>query len=186
MTVGQSVGALCLANTMACYLSSLEPHLQMDVLNTQLVPILRERGVSLHWRAINHFMLAVAGIDVTPSPGEGREEHLRASEHEMAESEDAIAESTGASPCSLDCESMLSQSHSSVSAFMLAHMIPESVGDQWLSLSGEYHSLSYLLCSGLIHTAWNKWPLVVDPQDLASQFIKQRRKDLTCLDASNR
>ena len=101
---------------------------------------------------------------------------------------DSIAD-TQSLPCRTalqDCEDMLSRSHASLSGCLLAHMIPERLANDWLSAPSTHHSLSYLLCSALVHSSWNRWPLVLDPQDLASQCIRQCNKELICLDATDR
>lgn len=148
----------------------------MEVVNAQLLPMLREKGVTLYWRKTNEFVQTISGIGVSSCKTDGIQQ-------------DSIAEGgpeVDGSTSLQDCEAVLSRSHASLTGCLLAHMIPESLADSWLAVSCTHHSLSYLLCSSLIHTSWNKWPLVVDPQDLASQCIKQCSKELVCLDATDR
>jgi hypothetical protein len=86
-----------------------------------------------------------------------------------------------------DCEGVLSCSHSSLSGCLLAHMISESTADAWVATPSSHHSLTYMLCSALVHASWNKWPLVLDPQNLATQCIQQcSGGELIYLDATDR
>ena len=154
----------------------------MEILNAKLVPILRERGVALHQTIVNTFVQAIADISTLGAEDKmegGREEAL------TVDMEESLA-STEASPCPRDCKDMLSRSHASLSSILLGHMIQETLADDWLSVSDMHHSLPYLLSVALVRTSWNKWPLVLDPLDLASRAIKLCRKDLVCLDATNR
>ena len=56
------MGALCLATSLACYLAAAEPHVQMEILNVQLVPLLQERGISLCWKTHNQFAQMISSI----------------------------------------------------------------------------------------------------------------------------
>lgn len=56
------MGALCLATSLACYLASAEPHVQMEILNVQLIPILQERGINLCWKLHNDFVQVISDV----------------------------------------------------------------------------------------------------------------------------
>ena len=144
-----------------------------------LVPVLQERGVSLHWRTCNTFMQAIAGIstDTLKSCDIARD---------SVEVERSDAEMDNQPTVPQEEDDVLSRSHASLSGCMLGHMISETLVDRWLSLPVTHHSLSYLLCSCLVFTSWNRWPLVVDPQNLAFQCILQCRKEVVCLDGADR
>lgn len=176
--IGQSVGALCIAATLACYLSSAEPHALMEVVNVQIVPLLEERGISLYWKTCNDFARAVSGICDAPSGFETSTTQDSLGDSELNEKDNADA--------ATDCKALLSSSYNSLSWCVLSHMIPESLTDRWLAAPSLCHSLSYMLCSALIHTSWNKWPLVYDPQDLFLRCMQECSKELVMLDATDR
>lgn len=174
--IGHSVGALCVATTLACYLASTEPHSQMEVINVHIVPLLQERGIGLYWKTCNAFTRVMAELCHTPSAVEASTtKDSPGPEPKERENEDTT-----------DCKVLLSSSYSSLSWCVLSHMIPELLADRWLSVPSMCHSLPYMLCSALIHTSWNKWPLVYDPQNLALKCMRECSKELVTLDATDR
>lgn len=147
-----------------------------------LVPVLQERGVSLHWRTCNTFMQEIAGI----STGTWKSCSIIRRDSVDVEQSEVDTEGKDQPTVPQEDDDVLSRSHASLSGCMLGHMISETLVDRWLSLPVTHHSLSYLLCSCLVLTSWNKWPLVVDPQNLAFQYISQCREEVVCLDGADR
>ena len=131
----------------------------MEAICTHLVPLLQERGIDLCFETSNDFVKAISALS---NMAHEKSVDLLESE-EFGSGEETSKDST----------SILSHSYLHLCSCLLSRMIPESLADHWLSLATTYHSLSYLLCSGLLHSSWNRWPLVYDPQNLAYQLISQ-------------
>lgn len=154
----------------------------MELTNLHILPLLRERGISLHWN--NHNTFARLILD-TSLPLTGADTDICKKKDSVGGSE-AEGELRETGEGAVDCRNVLSSSFASLSEFMLSHMIPEGMTDCWLSETAMHHSLSYMLCAALVHSGWNKWTLVYDPQDLALCCIQQCSKELLMLDATNR
>lgn len=178
--ISHNMGALCLTVTVSCYLASAEAHVQMEVVNNQIVPILQERGISLHWKTCNTFMKTISDVSGPPSSSDNDGDRDSIQVAELGGGDEDMSAGARSSKALLSC------SYASLSGCVLTHMISESLADRWLSLAATHHSPPYLLCSGLICTSWNRWPLVYDPQDLALRSITQCNKDVVCMDATNR
>ena len=54
----------------------------------------------------------------------------------------------------------------------LPFLVDESFVNSWLA---EGYGVSQLLPLTLVETAWNRWPLVYDPEGFAALWIKQSR-----------
>ncbi len=139
----------------------------MEVVNIHLLPLLKERGIELKWEESGDLMSSIAGVRNTL--------YTRQS-----------AGSDGGVSGSGDDVNPLSRSFSSMGMHMLSCMLPESLSDHWISLVASHHSISYLLYLGLVHASWNRWPLVYDPQNFASLWLKRSEEEIVYLDAMDR
>ena len=157
----------------------------MEVINVKLVPILEERGIELSWENCNKFMRAISDVS-TAHRGNDTESVVARKDSVGVEPEDTESKDLDEARDIKNSVSHLSSSYASLSSCMLSRMVPEDVSDHWLSLSTAHLSLSFLLCSGLVHTSWNKWPLIFDPQNLASEWIQKYDEEVVCLDATDR
>ena len=168
MTLTESIGACCLSVSHAVYLSPLEPHIQMDIINNQIVPVMQERGVELHWEKQDEFLSAFVGLD-------------HDSEDEVATSLD---DSLNGPEIRQQVSSSQTLSYSSLCSSLLRTLVPESFTDHWLSIGG---NLVQLLSFALMTSSWNRWPLAYDPHGLAGNWIEQYvGETLVSLDASDR
>ena len=98
-----TVGGLALSVTVAVYFSAAPPHVQVEVLNNHLKPVLEERGVQLQWKPADAFLSAI----YKPSP-----------------QENATLPSN---------ESKVVTSYSQLCLKVLPHMLPEVFVDEWLA-----------------------------------------------------
>ena len=180
----QSIGDLTLTTVMATYLSHLPPHMQMEIVNNELRPTLEERGVGLeesgvglHWKAANPFMNMFCLSSCSSIQASIPHQAASAVLQDTATTEDPTAKNI--SPVS---EKFPSYSHLSASAFPF--LVDESFVNSWLA---EGYGVSQLLPLTLVETAWNRWPLVYNPEGFAASWIKKcRGEELVCLDATDR
>lgn len=177
----QSIGDLTLTTVMATYLSHLPPHTQMEIVNNELSPTLEERGVGLeesgvglHWKAANPFINMFCLSSCSSSQASILHQAASALLQDTATTEDPTA-----SPVS-----EMFPSYSNLSASALPFLVDESFVNSWLA---EGYGVSQLLPLALVETAWNRWPLVYDPEGFAALWIKQcKGEELVCLDATDR
>ena len=171
-----------MATTLSCYLASAQPHTLMEVVNVHIVPLLQERGISLFQKTCNEsFVAVISGINRAACAIEEGDDKSPSNEQK-----DEKDDPTDLSSDTSDCKLLLSSAYNSLSAYVLSHMIPDSLADRWLATPSLGHSLSLLLCTALVHTSWNKWPLIYDPQGLAVKCVEECSKELVVLDATDR
>ena len=180
----QSIGALTLTTVLATYLSHLPPHTQVEIVNNQLRPTLEERGVGLeekgvglNWKPANPFM---SMFSLSPCPSiQASIPHKDAS---ALQQDTTMAEDPSSKKISPVSETFPSYGH--FSASILPFLVDESFVDGWLA---EGYGVSQLLHLALVETAWNRWPLVYDPEGFAASWIKRcKGEELVCLDATDR
>ena len=187
--VVNSVGALCLSVTMATYLATLTPHEQMETINSELIPLFEERGVKLCWNKDNSIANALIqvtqgepksfpkGGEEVPTVGSYSGESLVQSPNNEQEHADMKDFSKLA----------LSSSYASFSSNIQSLLVEEQFLNKWLTSGCTSASLAYMMPCSLIHTVWNRWPLVCDPDGHASKWIKEYIGDeLICLDGHDR
>ena len=170
VTLTKYIGVCCLSVSLAVYLSPLEPHIQMDIINNQIVPVMEEKGIELNWDKQDKFLSAFFTFD------------------EMLTLEDEVADSLDDSLNGPEVRQQVSTSqplsYSGLCSRLLRTLAPESFSDHWLSVGC---SLVQLLPFALMTSSWNRWPLVYDPHGLASNWIKLYAGEvLISLDASDR
>ena len=189
--VANRVGALCLSISMVTYLAPLRPHEQMEAINSQLVPLFEERGIKLYWKKGSSF----ANMFTQDSKDE-----LRLSSPERGKDTAKTDSCTGElllspkqSPSSKqesskDCSKRaLSSSYTNCCASILSLLVEEQFLDKWLTSCCTSASVAFLMPCSLVHTAWNRWPLVCDQHGFALMWIKQYvGEDLVCLDGRDR
>lgn len=189
--VVNSVGALCLSITMATYLATLTPHEQMETINSELVPLFEERGVKLCWNKDSS--IAYALIQVT----QGEQKSSFPEGGEKVPKVDSYSGESVLSPMHIpnnkqtdmkDCSKLaLSSSYASCSSNIQSLLVEEQFLNKWLTSGFTGASLAYMMPCSLIHTVWNRWPLVCDPDGHASKWIKEYVGDeLICLDGRDR
>ncbi len=184
--VHRSMGLLCLNMTLACYLSSVPHHTQMEVINVDLVPLLKERGMELYWGPKNSFMCNMPSLSSS-----SRKKTLAKSEQDASqnEHEDHNENNSGhatkihSRKSSDNVEDHITDSFACLSEHLLSHFIPEALVDDWLSRREAFHSPCFLLFASLVHDSWNQWPLLYDPLGLASQWIETLHENIVCIDA---
>ena len=167
----QTLGALTLVISMATYLSPLPPHTQMEIVVNQLVPLLEERGVDVHWKPSDPFVSVFCHSSSfslgAKTPQEDRQ----------GEVENSAIVHTSPAP-----EPFPSYPH--LSASILPFLVEASLVDGWLA---EGYELSRLLQLGLMESTWHRWPLMYDPEGYAASWIKQSRgEELVWVDATDR
>lgn len=190
--IHRSVGGLCLTVTVSCYLASAQPHLQMELVNSHLVPLLTERGVELCWDRCSTILTGM------PSISRAAHVHRDGTAHEKSATrvcEDGVLQGVADSEGEVSVEDSfpekelltvshrLSWSYASLCGCLLSYMIPEALVDKWFSLEVISHSPSFLFFSGLVHTSWNRWPLVFDPQGLAFRWVSCYKEGVVHMDA---
>ena len=193
--VANSVGALCLSITMATYLATLTPHEQMETINSELVPLFEERGVKLCWHrydSIVNALIQVTQGEQKSSAPEGEEEIPKVDSYT-----DKSVLSPRKSPNSKHCQEhadkndcsklALSSSYTSCSSNIQSLLVDGQFLNKWLTSACTSASLAYMMPCSLIHTVWNRWPLVCNPDGYASKWIKEYVGDeLICLDGRDR
>ena len=193
VAITSSVGALCLSVSMVVYLAPLNTHEQMEAINSQLVPLLDERGVQLCWKRVNSLVDVMKQVSQgtqlhIPSPG-GEEVTRKVDDHtgELQVSP-AQSSATTTSKTSKDCSKQaLSSSYASCCACLQYLLVEEQFLDEWLTSNSTCPSLAYLMPCSLVHSVWNRWPLVCDPHGFASKWIKGYvGQELVCLDGRDR
>ena len=163
----QTFGALALVVSMATYLSPLPPHTQMEVVVTQLVPLLEERGVGLHWKPADTFISVFCHSSSSSAEAEPPQEDRQ------GEAETIVHTSPTQFP-----------SYPHLSASVLPFLVDASLVDRWLA---EGYEMTQLLQLGLMESTWHRWPLMYDPEGYAASWIKQcRGEELVCVDATDR
>ena len=167
-----TIGGLALTTTLAVYLSSLLPHAQLDILHCQLRPVLEERGIELHWKAADSFLITHSNTEhnTKPSPQEDKTD----------QSED----SNKALPHSPVVPTQATPTYTNLCISLLPHLVSESFVDHWLV---EGYQPVQLLPVALVSSSWNRWPLVYDPEGFARTWVKQfTGEELVTLDATDR
>lgn len=193
--VASSTGALCLSISTATYLASLKPHEQMEAINSDLVPLFEEGGIKLCWNNDNVIVNAlkqvvqVEHIIKSPLPEDG--EKIPKVDSHTGEPALSTVESPSRKQkryADIDCSKRaLSSSYASCSSNIQSLLVKEQFLDKWLTCSCSSASLAYLMPCSLIHTAWNRWSLVCDPEGFASKWIKEYSGGgLICLDGRDR
>ena len=192
-TVVNSVGALCLSITTATYLATLTPYEQMEAINSELIPLFEERGVKLCWNKDNgiaNALMQVTQGEQRSSFPEGQEEvpnvgcYSGESVLSPVRSPNNKQEHVDVQDCS---KLALSSSYTSCSSNIQSLLVEEQFLNKWLTSGCTSASLAYMMPCSLIHTVWNRWPLVCDPDGYASKWIKEYVGDeLICLDGHDR
>ena len=163
----QTLGALALVVSLTTYLSPLPPHTQMEIVVTQLAPLLEERGVGLHWKPADPFISSFChssspSVEADP-PQEDRQGEAETIAH------------TSPTPF---------PSYPHLSASVLPFLVDASLVDGWLA---EGYEMTQLLQLGLMESTWHRWPLMYDPEGYAASWIRQcRGEELVCVDATDR
>ena len=87
-----------------------------------------------------------------------------------------------------DCSKQaLSSSYTSCCACLQSLLVKEEFLDHWLTFGCASSSVAYLMPCSLVHTAWNRWPLVCDPHGFASRWIREYAgEELICIDGRDR
>ena len=191
--VVNSVGALCLSVTMATYLATLTPHEQMETINSELVPLFEERGVKLCWNKDNSIANALIqvtqGEQKTSFPESGQEvPKVGSYSGESVPSPMQSPNNKQERADMKDCSRLgLSSSYASCSSNIQSQLVEEQFLNKWLTSGCTSASLTYMMPCSLIHTVWNRWALVCDPDGCASKWIKEYIGDeLICLDGRDR
>ena len=184
-----SAGVLCLQVALSCYLASTQHHIQMELINVDLVPLLKERGMELHWELCNSFLSSMPSLSAKANSGAKKARNLS----HTSEDDEKGEKKTDSTVCSMEgnlsknnspaAEQHMAKSFAFLSECLLCHIIPEALVDEWLSLPVAFHSPCFLLFAGLIHNSWNKWPLLYDPQGFASNWINSYKEGVVCIDA---
>ncbi len=158
--LSKAMGACCLSVCLAVYLSPLSPHTQLEAINQQVIPVMRERGIELYWPGADQYLSAFASGNPTEN-------------HDNATYLDASTRSVSQV-----------QSYSDLAQAVVSTLAPRSFTDRWISGCG---SVSQLLGLCLIQQSWRRWPLVFDPQGLAGRWIRTAvGETLVTLDGDNR
>ena len=180
--ITNTVGALCLCASIAVYLSPLAPHVQMEIVNSQLVPVLEDRGIELCWKSTNKFANVVTSFSSSSNDDTQADDRGDTSEVNTADEESDRNKTccVYAKDCS---KSQLNSSFASLCSCVVSLLVKESFSDQWLA---QCCSLPHLLPCSLVHSMWNRWPLIYDPQGFAAQWLTQYNEKLVRLDASDR
>ncbi len=177
-TLSRAAGMCCLSVCLAVYLTPLAPHTQLNVINTQLLPVMHERGVDLHFPEKDQLLSAFVMNDENPLENDSKE----------LDKTPTTLNDEGNPQSSVDSSSTDSVLHvcsySELAQAIVSTISPPSAMHRWLSECG---SVSQCMGIGLLEGAWQRWPLVYDPQGLAREWVKATHGDtLISLDGDNR
>ena len=158
--LSKAMGACCLSVCLAVYLSPLPPHTQLDAINQQILPVMRERGIELYWPETDQYLSAF----VSENPTENNTD---------SHNNDSVS-----------CSVTQVQSYSDLTQAIVSTLATRSFTDRWMGGCG---SVSQLMGLCLIEQSWHRWPLVFDPQGLAGRWIRTAvGETLVTLDGDNR
>ena len=175
--VRQSIGGLCLSVTVSCYLASEEPHVLMEMVHVQLVPLLMERGVEMFWDTGSNLLTIMPSISHTTHVCDE-------TAHEKSMSGGTVSVEVTLPENDLSTSSRLvSCSYASLCNCLLSYTIPEALVEIWFSQPVISHSPSFLFFAGLLDTSWNRWPLIFDPQGMAFRWVFCYKEGVVHLDA---
>lgn len=160
---------------LAVYLGALEPYTQMDIINHQVVPAMKERGIDLFWEENDEFLSGFVTVEEEISPGDSQD---------GLDTSASLYDSLNRPSTRQQVSSSQTLSYSRLCYHLTCMLVPQSFLDYCLAGCG---NLAQLLSLALISSSWNKWPLVYDPHLLASNWIKQYVGEmLIILDATDR
>ncbi len=168
-TLSKAVGMCCLSVCVSVYLPPLPTHTQLDIINSQVLPIMKERGVELHFPVKDQLLSAFVS-----------ENHISKDLDKTPSNEDDVSHCIDESTQSV----IHVCSYSELAQAVVSTIAPQSSMHSWLS---SCCSVSQTIGFGLVEGAWRKWPLMYDPHGLAREWVKSTiGETLISLDGENR
>lgn len=180
--MGSQLGVLALAACYTSYLTPLPPTSTLSIINNHLLPCITEKGFTIDMSS--KLVLGLFQPNLVPSFTSSPRSLSadRSSNSSVSNAEDAPPSNPPppspppptATPHLLTVP--IEEDRPTISNFdELSHCLLTTLSSESLSSHHVYTAINtnQLLQMALIGGAWNRWPLVYDPEGLAVKFIKQ-------------